>query len=343
MTHRVLLDCSSLMYRSYFSHPTSITDGRGQPVNAVMGYLDMTGHLVSTRRPDEIVHCYDDDWRPAPRVAIYEGYKSTRLPDPPGLPEQFGILREVLDAFGMPQCEAPGWEAEDAIGCLCAVAKKDDLIEAVTGDRDLIQLVRDPVVRVLFTLKGVSKLATYDEAGVFEKYGVPASRYVDFAILRGDPSDGLPGVRGVGEKTARALVQAYPSLDAMLADATAPRRTAPILQRSPSLRATLAGSGDYLAKVRQIVPIRTDLELRSWTAPRDDARIDELAERYGIRGAATRLRAALDGARRTPAGATDRRARATGPDAPTGAPTGSARSVATGARARSRPGARRAR
>jgi 5'-3' exonuclease len=252
----------------------------------------------------------------------------------------------------MPQDEAPGWEAEDAIGCLCAVADKDDLIEVVTGDRDLIQLVRDPVVRVLFTLKGVSKLAFYDEAGVLEKYGVPASRYVDFAILRGDPSDGLPGVRGVGEKTARALVQAYPSLDAMLADAVAPRRTKPILQRSPSLRAALAGSADYLAKVREIVPIRTDLELRSWTAQRDDARIGELAERYGIRGAAARLRAALDSPRPAPAGTRkagprkpvrDPGAPATTPEAATGERPGPARPAAAGGRARSRPGARRAR
>jgi 5'-3' exonuclease len=296
MTHRLLLDCSSLMYRSFFSHPTSITDEGGQPVNAVYGYLDMTGQLLVTRRPDEIVHCYDDDWRPAPRVAIYDGYKANRPPDPPGLPEQFGILREVLDAFGMAQCEAPGWEAEDAIGCLCAGATPADRDEIVTGDRDLIQLVRDPVIRVLFTLKGVSKLATYDEAGVLEKYGVPASRYMDFAILRGDPSDGLPGVRGVGEKTARTLVNAYPSLDAIVADATSPKRTQPVLQRSPALRAAVAGAVDYLEKVRSIVPIRTDLELRTWKRERDDAKIDHLAERYSLKGPVGRLRASLSSA-----------------------------------------------
>ena len=149
------------------------------------------------------------------------------------------------------------------------------------------------MIRVLFTLKGVSKVATYDEAGVLEKYGVPASRYVDFAILRGDPSDGLPGVRGVGEKTARALVNAYPSLDAMLADAISPKRTQPILQRSPSLRAALAGSIDYIDKVRSIVPIRTDLELRSWRRQPHESKIDELAERYALKGAAIRLRASV--------------------------------------------------
>jgi 5'-3' exonuclease len=298
MTHRLLLDTSSLMFRAFFSHPTSITDGHGQPVNALFGYLDMTGQLLVTQRPDELVHCYDDDWRPAPRVAIYQGYKAQRPPDPEGLPEQFEILREVLDAFGMSQAEAPGWEAEDAIGCLCVAAAPDDRTDIVTGDRDLIQLVRDPEVRVLFTLRGVTKLAVYDEAGVLEKYAVPASRYGDFAILRGDPSDGLPGVRGVGEKTARALVQAYPSLDAMIEDATSATRTQPVLQRSPSLRAALAGAVDYIDKVRRIVPIRTDLELRAWARRREDSRIDELAERYALKGPVMRLRAAIESSKR---------------------------------------------
>jgi len=293
VTYRVLLDTSSLMFRAFFSHPTSIDDGHGQPVNALYGYLDMTAQLLVSRRPDQLVHCYDDDWRPAPRVAIYEGYKAQRPPDPEGLPEQFAILRRMLDAFGMSQAEAPGWEAEDAIGCLCAAAAPGDRTDIVTGDRDLIQLVRDPEVRVLFTLKGVTKVAEYDEAGVLAKYDVPASRYGDFAILRGDPSDGLPGVRGVGEKTARALVHAYPSLDAMLEDAASPKRTQPVLQRSPALRAALTASADYLDRVRRIVPIKTDLELRTWTEKRDDAAIEELSERYAVKGPIVRLRAAL--------------------------------------------------
>jgi 5'-3' exonuclease len=288
-----MLDTSSLMFRSFFSHPSSITDGRGQPVNALHGYLDMTGHLVQSRRPDEIVHVYDDDWRPAPRVAAYAGYKASRAPDPAGLPEQFVILREVLDAFGLPQAEAPGWEAEDAIGTLCARGATGDRADIVTGDRDLIQLVRDPNVRVLFTVKGVSELRVLDEAGVVAKYGVPPARYVDFAILRGDPSDGLPGVRGVGEKTARALVMAYPDLDALLRDASSERRTGAPLQRSPSIRAAVRDAAGYIAAMRRVVPIRTDLEVRAWRAERDDARIDRLAERYKLGGPVRRFREAL--------------------------------------------------
>ena len=134
----------------------------------------------------------------------------------------------MLDLTGLLQAETEGWEAEDAIGAFCVEADETDRIEIVSGDRDLIQLVRDPVVKLLFTVRGVSELAEYDEAGVLAKYGVPASRYAEFAILRGDPSDDLPGVRGVGEKTARALVNTYDSLD----DAARRRRAGPSAARA---------------------------------------------------------------------------------------------------------------
>src|SRR3954447_3931564 len=225
------------MFRAFFSVPATIVGRDRKPVNAVHGYLDMTARLIDRLHPDDCVHVFDNDWRPAPRVAIYEGYKGQRLPDPEGLPEQFDLLREVLDAAGLAHAESPGWEAEDAIGALTARGGPKDRFEIVTGDRDLIQLVRDPAVRVLFTLKGVSELGEYDEAGVLAKYGVPASRYAEFAILRGDPSDGLPGVRGVGEKTARALVQTYGSLDELLADASSPTPLPGPLKGKPALRA----------------------------------------------------------------------------------------------------------
>ena len=292
---RILLDTSSLMYRAFFSIPPTVRAEGGQPVNAIHGYLDMNAWLVRSRSPDEIVTVYDDDWKPAPRVAAYAGYKAQRQPDPEGLPEQFVILREVLDAFGLPQAEAPGWEAEDAIGVISARSSPKEHIDIVTGDRDLIQLVRDPRVRVLFTRRGVSDLVEFDEAGVLEKYGVPASRYAEFAILRGDPSDGLPGVKGVGEKTARELVTAYPSLDALVKDAQAERRTRPVLQRSPRLRASIGEAADYIETMRQVVPIKTDIEIRKWQSARDDSKLDELAERWRVKSPVRRLREALAG------------------------------------------------
>jgi 5'-3' exonuclease len=293
MATRLLLDTSSLMYRAFFSIPVTVVDREGGPVNAVFGYLEMTARLIASRRPDRAVHVYDDDWRPAARVALYQGYKANRAPDPEGLPEQFDVLRELLDALGQPQAEASGWEAEDAIGSMCARLDHGDRVEVVTGDRDLIQLVRDPAVRVLFTVRGVSELRVLDEAGVLEKYGVPAARYAEFAILRGDPSDGLPGVRGVGEKTARALVHAYPDIAALLEDAHAPQRKGAVLQRSPALRASIREAADYLAAMREVVPIRTDLEVRTWEASPDESRLEELAEKYKVGGPIGRLRSAL--------------------------------------------------
>jgi 5'-3' exonuclease len=295
MAHKMLLDTSSLMYRAFFSMPTSVAGRDGRPVNAVYGYVDMVARLIGDHSPDEVVHVYDADWRPAPRVALYAGYKANRPPDPDGLPEQFGFLREVLDALGLPQAEAPGWEAEDAIGGLVSRAGKRDRIDIVTGDRDLIQLVKDPTVRVLFTLRGVSELRVLDESGVMSKYGVPASRYVDFAILRGDPSDGLPGVRGVGEKTARLLVDSYPDLRSLIEDAKADQRKGAPLQRSPSLRASIVDAEGYMAAMQKIVPIRLDAEMKEWARPADQTRLSELVYLYRIQGPIGRLTEALSG------------------------------------------------
>ena len=288
MAHRLLLDTSSLTYRAFFALPTSIKTPDGRPINAVHGYLDMTAQLTRDLKPDEIVHVFDHDWRPAPRVAAYAGYKSDRAPDPEGLPEQFHVLRDVLGAFGQPVAESPGWEADDAIGALCAVAIGDDAVDVVTGDRDLLQLVDDgpPRIRVLFTLKGVSQLGTFDEQGVLEKYGIPAQRYADFAALRGDPSDGLPGVKGVGEKTARTLVNAYPSIPALLDDAGA---------QTPRLSAALEGARDYLTAMTEVVPVRRDVEVTMERGSRDDERLDALGEQHRLTNPIRRLREALDG------------------------------------------------
>ena len=287
------MDVSSLMYRAFFSTPSTVTGLDGLPVNAVHGYLDMCARLVADRKPQRMLHAFDNDWRPAPRVRAYPGYKGNRPPDPDGLPEQFGLLREVLGALGEASVEASGWEAEDAIGSLCAAGNQGERFDIVTGDRDLIQLVRDPDVRVLFTVKGVSVLRVLDEAGVLEHYGVPANRYSDFATLRGDPSDGLPGVRGVGEVTARALVQEYPSVDAMLADAASPSRTGRTLKRGPALRAALSDSIGYLETMRVVIPIRTDLAVELTVGPFDEAGLALLSDLHRLTGPVTRLRAAL--------------------------------------------------
>ena len=290
MSYRLLLDTSSLMYRAFFALPRTMQDQAGASINAVHGYLDMVARLVRDYRPDELTHVYDHDWRPAARVAAFPGYKAGRAEDPVELPPQFELLREVLDALGASQAEAPGWEADDAIGTLCTVAAPGTCLDIVTGDRDLLQLVRDgsaetPTVRVLFTERGVSDLRVFDEAEVLEKYGVPSRRYVEFATLRGDASDGLPGVKGIGEKRARALIAAYPSLDALVNDA----ETHP-----PALAASLRAAAAYLEAMRLVVPVRTDVAVRSWIGNRDLARLDVLAEQRKLGGPIRRLREAVN-------------------------------------------------
>jgi 5'-3' exonuclease len=286
MNRLLLLDTSSLMYRAFFALPASITDGDGRPVNAVRGYLDMTARLVTDHRPTEVLHVFDADWRPAGRVAAYAGYKEDRAPDPDGLPEQFPLLRCVLSALGQECVEAPGWEADDALAVLCAPVTAPDRVDIVTGDRDLIQLVKDPVVRVLYTVRGVSELRIFDAAAVRDHYAVPPERYVDFAILRGDPSDGLPGVPGVGARTAQRLVSQYPTLDALIADADA---------QTPKLGQRLREAAPYVAAMREVVPLRTDAELQRTPGDRDDAAAERFAAEWNLDGPISRLRAALDG------------------------------------------------
>jgi 5'-3' exonuclease len=280
-----------MMYRAFFAMKDGVYTPDGKPVGAVHGYLDMVARLVSSRRPDEVIHVYDHEWRPVSRTDIYADYKGHRPEDPPDLPPQFLMLREVLGPTGMLQAQTEGWEAEDAIGAFCVEAHEDDRLEIVSGDRDLIQIVRDPVVKLLFTVRGVSELIEFDEATVLEKYEVPADRYVEFAILRGDPSDGLPGVKGIGEKTARDLVQRFASIDAML-DAT--RADDPSIK--PSVRAQLAASIEYLDAMRRLVPINADPPLSLWAGDRDDAELHRMAEELAIRGPVQRLLAALDSA-----------------------------------------------
>ena len=299
MTDRLLLDVSSLMYRAHFAMRDVAMSPQGRPMGALHGYLDMVTRLLVTRHPGEVVHVYDHDWRPTARTAIYPGYKADRPAEPPELSEQFAELRPLLDLTGMPQAQTPAWEAEDAIGALVLAAGDADRIDMVSGDRDLLQLVRDapPPVRLLFTVRGVSELHEFDEAAVLAKYGVPAARYAEFAILRGDPSDGLPGVVGVGEKTARTLIVAYGSLEALVADAVREGRpTGEPLARSARLREKIAEAAGYLADMQRLVPVNAVAPLAVWSGPRDDDALRAFGERLGIRGPIQRLTAALDAA-----------------------------------------------
>jgi len=222
----MLVDYSSLLFRAFHTIPESV------PAHAVHGFLNMLGRLITDRRPDRLGIAVDEDWRPAFRVDALPSYKAHRVsdePDPIAPDEALG--REVLEALGIAVAGAEGFEAEDVIATLAARAREP--VEVVSGDRDLFALVRDPDVRVLYPLTGVSKLLEVDEAEITRRYGIPGRAYGDFALLRGDPSDGLPGAAGIGEKTAARLIAEHGSLASVLAARTLPPRAASC-PRSPT-------------------------------------------------------------------------------------------------------------
>jgi 5'-3' exonuclease len=255
-----------------------------------MGFLNFVSRLLPDRKPGRFYAALDNDWRPAFRVEALPTYKTHRLAGPEDEPDevglQFPIVLEILDAVGLSYAEADGFEAEDVIATIAA--RTNERVEVVTGDRDLFAIVRDPRVRVLYTLRGVSELAEVDEAWITKKYGIPGDRYLDYALMRGDPSDGLPGVAGIGEKTASDVLRRYGSLDGALA--------APDL--NPTVRQKLRRSAEYLAAARRVVAPVANVPIRGGdgripSAPRDPAGARASGERYGLSGAVDRLIAAL--------------------------------------------------
>jgi 5'-3' exonuclease len=283
------LDAPSLTYRAYFALPTSVKAPDGRPVNAVRGVMEMAKTLLTDRRPDRIVAVFDADYRPAFRVEAYPPFKAHRPDDPEDLPPQFDILKEVLDAVGIERVEAPGLEADDALATLVRDVPDGSRAVVVTGDRDLLALVRDPDVAVLFTVKGVSQLREFDEAEVEYTYGVPPRLYGQFATLRGDPSDGLPGVPGIGPQRAATLLTKYGSIDGILAH---------VHELSPKQRESFEASRDYLKAMEIVVPLVRDARLeRTTPGEADDNELDALAERYGLGSSSKRLIQALRGER----------------------------------------------
>jgi len=299
----MLLDTASLYFRAYFGVPDTLTAPDGTPVNAVRGLLDFIARLVGEHSPASVVACWDDDWRPAWRVALLPSYKAHRVvaevaadpdveqtPDP--LAAQVPVIRDTLALLGVPVVGAAEHEADDVIGSLTAQA--DGPVDVVTGDRDLFQLIDDErEVRVLYTARGVGRLEVVDAARVRARYGVEPQQYADFAVLRGDPSDGLPGVKGIGDKTAASLLAAHDSLLGILRAATAGSGPA------GSQAKRLAAAGDYLSVAPTVVGVVGDLDLSAasvqLSAWDEDRRAgwDEHVKRWGLGGSADRAVQAL--------------------------------------------------
>jgi len=305
----MLLDSASLYFRAYYGVPDTVTAPDGTPMNAVRGFTDMIAHLVTRWRPTHLVACWDDDWRPQWRVDAIPSYKAHRVVEevdgtgadveevPDTLSPQVAVIADVLAAFGVPVVGASGCEADDVIGTLATRAVADGVgaVDVVTGDRDLFQLVDDAhQVRVLYTARGVRELTEVDEALLLEKYGVHGGDgYADMAVLRGDASDGLPGVAGIGEKTAARLLHDFRSLDGIRSGAAdGDRRIA------PGVRAKLQAGADYLDVAPAVVRVLRDADLPEHdetlpAEPADSDALDALVTRWGIGSSVGRLRDAL--------------------------------------------------
>jgi len=285
VAEHLYLDAPSLVYRAFFAWPTSIKDPRGRPVNAVRGFMEMTTRLLTDRTPAEVVAVFDSNYRPDFRVAAYPGYKAARPEDPPDLPRQFDVLAAVLDAVGIRRAESPGLEADDAIATLVEKVPDGEAYLVVTGDRDLLCLVRDPDVGLLFTVKGVTDLHQFDEAAVAEKYGIPPELYPDFATLRGDPSDGLPGVAGIGPVRAVKLLTQFGSIDGILEHFD---------ELPPKQSEAFDAARGYLEAMKTVVQLPRGAPIEQTSPhPPDESRVKELVEEHGLGSSGARLVRAL--------------------------------------------------
>ena len=300
---RMLLDTAALYFRAFYGVPDKVHAPDGTSVNAVRGLLDIIARLVTEFEPAEVVACWDDDWRPQWRVDLIPTYKSHRVAEvvadgsieevPDLLSPQVPIIREVLGALGIPVVGAAHHEADDVIGTLATTSPVP--VDVVTGDRDLFQLVNDSRdVRVIYTGRGMSNLEVLDDAGLVAKYGIAPPQYADFAAMRGDASDGLPGVAGVGEKTAVSLLSTYGDLDGIVRAAADPDSG-----MAPPVRAKIAAAADYLLVAPTVVKVVRNLELPAFdariaefTAERDAA-LASLATEWGLGGSMDRAVTAL--------------------------------------------------
>lgn len=308
MPRLMLLDTASLYFRAFYGVPDSIRRPDGTPVNAVRGLMDMIARLTTDYEATHLVACWDNDWRPQWRVDLIPSYKSHRVaeivpngpdvevvPDP--LEAQIPMIRRVLDLAGIAVVGVDDHEADDVVGTY--VSQAHIPTDVVTGDRDLFQLVDDDrEVRIIYTARGMKNLEVVTDVVVVGKYRVLPQQYADFATLRGDASDGLPGVAGIGEKTAASLLGEHGSLEGLLEAAEDPDGGL-----SASIRAKLSAAADYLKVAPAVVNVVRDLnvptleqagaELRPVTG---DARteLEQLASDWNLGGSVKRLLDALD-------------------------------------------------
>jgi 5'-3' exonuclease len=295
----MLLDSASLWYRAYYGMPDTLLSPSGMPVNAIRGYLDMTARLMTMYSPNRIVACIEGDWRPSWRVDLFPDYKANRLEEdsdeeeePETLTPQIPVLLDLLDAFGIPMVGVDDYEADDVMATFATNEKGP--IRVVTGDRDLFQLVDDKRdIKVVYLARGISQHDLVDIAWVAEKYAIPGDRYALFAMFRGDPSDGLPGVKGIGEKGAALIANHFATVEESLAAARAGHPALP-----PALAKKIIAGEDYLKIAPTLVHCARDVALPAMDIalpkkPADLSLIYQMKEEYGLGASVDRLISAL--------------------------------------------------
>ena len=294
----MLLDSASLWYRAYFGMPDTLLSPVGMPVNAIRGYLDMTSRLLVKYKPDRLVACLEGDWRPSWRVELFPDYKLNRVDDegeedePDTLGPQIPVLLDVLDALGIAMVGVDDYEADDLMATFSV--KQQGPIRIVTGDRDLFQLVDDKRdVKIVYLAKGISNHDLVDLRWINDKYQIPGDRYALFAMIRGDSSDGLPGIRGIGEKGAANIANQFSSLGEVMkaAETNDERLTA-------NIRKKLLESAAYAAIAPKLVGCALDvsipqMEISMPLKPKSMNKIEELKEEYGLGASIDRIVSAL--------------------------------------------------
>jgi 5'-3' exonuclease len=276
----LLVDGSSLIFRAYYGVPKSVRSPDGREVNAARGFLETLTRLLGMRDPRHIAVAADADWRPEWRVALIPGYKAHRVeePIPPGLIPQMPVIDDFLAAIGIDEQGVPDYEAEDVIATWAARASGS--VEIVSGDRDLFGVIEDQRVTVLYPEKG--GWTVVDEAEVTRRYSIPGRSYADFAMLRGDPSDGLPGLKGVGAVAAASMVRTYGRIEDLLNAGRVKDSDRNYLERA-------------MRVVRPVVDLPIELPPGARAAyPADAERLAALVERHGLQAASTRLIEALN-------------------------------------------------
>ena len=290
MATLVLIDGNSLTYRAFFALPTDMSTASGQVTNAVFGFTSMFINMVKEQQPDGVLVAFD---RPEPtfRHDADPEYKAQRQAAPDILRQQMGLVRELLVALGVASIDLAGWEADDLLATVAERAvEAGHQVIIVTGDRDAYQLVRDPGVRVLYNRRGVSDYVMYDEAGIAEKTGVTPAQYPEYASLRGDPSDNLPGVPGVGEKTAAKLINTYGGLDGIFEH---------LDEQTPKLRASLSEHEERVRRNRGVMVLRRDapieVDLDELAIRPEPSEVKRLFDFLEFRTLSDRLAEALEG------------------------------------------------